>query len=112
MGRSHFIVTAALLLLVGCGGSSGGGTLTTACSDLSLDTDGNVGVTGYCGTLDSTISGIQYDEFSRVIAYDFDLTCQATGKHYTGHVTLGYNNLGQVISGTLVSGGQVCATIP
>ena len=59
------------------------------------------------GTVTSNISNITYDQYGRVIAFDFDIRC--SGKHVAGKVyNILRNNLGDALSYDARINGQTC----
>jgi hypothetical protein len=60
--------------------------------------------------VNSNVSGITYDQFSRATAYDFTFSCASgTGKPYSGRVyNIQRNNLGQAPSADVSVNGTVC----
>jgi hypothetical protein len=104
----------ALLLFAGpttttaCGGNDA--TAPDVCSIVSLSRSGNLGIDFPCGALDVTISGVQYDQFGRPIAYTFDHRCTAGGSgHYSGSVTnIRWNDLGEALGATVRINGTTC----
>jgi hypothetical protein len=100
---------AALLALPACGGSGSSSptgaspaspSASSVCSEVSLSGAGNIGILG-CSSTTAQIGPIRYVGSSSVIeSYDFDITCNTTGKRYRGSVT--------VATRTAVVNGATC----
>jgi hypothetical protein len=59
-----------------------------------------------------TVSGITYDDFSRVIAYDYDVSCSDGSHRRTGSVhDIAYNNLGEALSLEYSVNGRECGKV-
>lgn len=97
MKRAILVATSlvgALLLLPSCGGSSGSSpsgpssSASSVCSEIVLGSGTNISVQG-CSSTSARIGPIRYVGSSNVVdSFDFDITCTATGKRYTGNVTV------------------------
>jgi hypothetical protein len=62
-----------------------------------------------CSNISSTVSNIQYDQFSRVISFDFDFKCNTSSERYTGKFyDVQRNSIGQIISFQATVIGQSC----
>ncbi|MGQ0640560.1 MAG: hypothetical protein ACT4P6_07280 [Gemmatimonadaceae bacterium] len=75
-----------------------------------MSSSGGISIQGTCsGTRNATISGITYDQFSRVIAYNFDFSCSSGGERFTGRVnSVTYNNIGQATAWSVTVNGTTC----
>lgn len=117
MHHLSFSTAVALLLLaiagsgtVGCGSDSTGPTGSSVCTKLALGSDGSVAINAGCTGVSSSISGITYDEFGRVKAYNFSLTCSDGSATYSGRVSgVTYNGIGQAQSASVSINGTTCA---
>ena len=79
------------------------------CSLVNISSNGDLSISG-CTTgpnFSAQISDIQYDQYGRRSSYDYDITCNS-GDRYYGHVSLDYNEHGQVTSATVTINGETC----
>jgi len=79
------------------------------CSLVSVSTNGDLSISE-CATgtgFTASITNIHYDQFGRRSSYDYDITC-GSGDRYAGHVSLSYNEFGQVTSATVTIDGETC----
>ncbi len=93
-----------VLAVAGCSKDTTGPS-SNACSEVSVSPNG---VSISCSNVNQSVTGISYDNFGRVVAYNYSSTCNTNGKNYTGRATFSYNNLGQVTSSTLTVNGATC----
>lgn len=63
-----------------------------------------------CNSIAGSVSGITYDQFSRVIAFDFNWRCNTSSEQYSGRFyNITYNNIGQVQSFQATVNGKNCS---
>ena len=62
-----------------------------------------------CNSYETSVSGITYDQFSRVTAYNYDIACSGGSSRRTGRVyNITYNNLGEPLTWDFTVNGQTC----
>ncbi|HSW29629.1 MAG TPA: hypothetical protein VLH75_09135 [Longimicrobiales bacterium] len=100
-------LAAGPVAVAGCGGDSTGPE-QDVCNQVSFSQSGNVGIQMNCsGSVNSTISNIRYDDYSRPISYNFDFACGS--ERYTGAVSnIRWNNIGQALGATVLVNGKTC----
>jgi hypothetical protein len=100
-------LAAGPVTVTGCGGDSTGPE-EDVCDRVSFSQSGNIGIQMNCsGSVNSTISAIKYDQFSRPISYNFDFSCGS--ERYAGSVTnIRWNNIGQALGATVSVNGKTC----
>jgi hypothetical protein len=101
-------------IVSGCGGGGGGSTgpsnTTNACAEASFDSQANIGFNLGCSTLNVSVSGITYDQFSRKKSYNYDISCSGGSNRKTGSVSnITYNNLGQPLTWSFTVNGTSCS---
>jgi hypothetical protein len=99
----------ATLPVSGCG--NGTEPERSDCDRLSFSSRAEIGIDfdQPCSSFESTLSNITYDQFGRVISYNFDIRCTTTSERYTGRVyNIEYNNLGVALSWDVTIGGETC----
>ena len=111
------LVLAALLLPVSVTGCSGGGDdddgpttpASNPCSEATFSTSAEIGFNLGCSTINASVSGITYDQFSRVVAYNYDISCAGGSNRKTGRVyNITYNNIGQALTWDYTVNGATC----
>ena len=109
-GIALTIATAAVLSVptLGCGGDASGPD-ADVCEEVSLSSDGSLSVPLRCNNVQTSVSGIQYDQFGRPTAYEFSFRCVDGSQSYTGRVSsITWNNLGQALSARVTINGKSC----
>lgn len=115
-GVATFVLVLVLgvspMAITGCsGGDDGGpaGPVSNPCSEASFSSNAEIGFDLGCNTISASISGITYDQFSRVIAYNYDISCQGGSNRKVGRVyNITYNNLGQALTWDYTVNGATC----
>lgn len=110
------LILIAFLLPAGVTGCSGGGDDggTTApppspCAEASFSSRAEIGFNLNCATISSSISGITYDQFSRVTSYNYDMSCAGGANRKAGRVyNITYNNLGEPLTWDFTVNGATC----
>jgi hypothetical protein len=65
-----------------------GGKFISKCKRLTIDSgEPSIQFKSLCNAGTSRISNIQYDNFGRIVAFEFDLKCTSTSEQYTGRVS-------------------------
>jgi hypothetical protein len=100
-------------VVTGCGGGGGGSTgpsnTANLCAEASFDSQANIGFSLGCSTLNVSVSGITYDQFSRKKSYNYDISCSGGGNRKAGSVSnITYNNLGQALTWDFTVNGTTC----
>lgn len=95
----------------GC--SKGGGDGPTApanyCGEAGFDSRANIGFNLGCNSVTTAVSGITYDNFSRVTSYNYDFSCTGGSNRKTGRVyNITYNNLGVALTWDFTVNGSTC----
>ncbi len=109
-----FVLLATLLPagVTGCSGGDGDeatGPAPNPCAEASFSSSAEIGFNLGCGTYNASVSGITYDQFSRVIAYNYDISCAGGSDRRAGRVyNIAYNNLGQALSWDYTVNGATC----
>ena len=99
------------LAVSGCGDGDSTGPGQSDCDRLSFSSRAEIGIEfdQACNSFESTLSNITYDQFARVISYNFDIRCTTTSERYTGRVyNIEYNSLGEALSWDATIGGETC----
>ncbi|MFQ5570667.1 MAG: hypothetical protein ACE5G0_13370 [Rhodothermales bacterium] len=118
-GAFYYIsfVTALLLLvstptLSGCdSGGSDEEDKASVCDQLAISSgEPTINFKQACsGFFEANITNIQYDNFSRVISFNFDISCSSTSEHYTGRAfNIVRNNVGQATAFDATVNGVNC----
>lgn len=107
------LLAAALPASVtGCsGGDDDGptGPVSNPCAEASFSTDAEIGFNLGCSTINASVSGITYDQFSRVTAYNYDISCSGGTPRKVGRVyNITYNNIGQALTWDYTVNGTTC----
>ena len=113
---SLVVLLIAVLLSAGVTGCSGGGDddgttgpAPSPCADASFSSRAEIGFNLGCSTVSANISGITYDQFSRVTAYNYDISCAGGSNRKTGRVyNITYNNLGEPLTWDYTVNGATC----
>jgi hypothetical protein len=109
-------VSAAILIavlapasLTGCGGADdAAGPTESLCSTASFDGAG-IGFNLGCSSYSSNVTGITYDQFSRVTSYNYDISCTGGSEKRAGRVyNITYNEFGQPLTWDYTVNGQTC----
>lgn len=99
--------------VTGCGGGddddgTGPGN-QSLCSSASFSNGAEIGFNLGCNSYDVSVSGITYDQFSRVTSYNYDISCTGGSNRRSGRVyNITYNNLGQALTWDYTVNGQTC----
>ncbi len=106
-GALWALLAAGPVAVTGCGGDATGPD-ENICDKVSFSQSGNIGIQMSCsGTMNSTVSNIRYDQYSRPISYNFDFSCGS--ERYAGSVTnISWNNIGQALGATVTVNGKTC----
>lgn len=113
------LLSVCLLLLAGVApaavtGCSGGGDDPTGpsadvCSEASFGSQAEIGFDLDCGTYVASVTGIAYDQFSRVKSYNYDISCSGGSNRRAGRVyNIAYNELGQALTWDYTVNGSTC----
>ena len=112
------LVALCALVPMGISGCSGGGDDdgTTApppspCAEASFSSYAEIGFNLGCAAYSSSVSGITYDQFSRVTSYNYDISCAGGGSssRKAGRVyNITYNNIGVPLSWDYTVNGATC----
>ena len=99
--------------VTGCsGGGDDGGTTApppSPCTDASFSSRAEIGFNLGCSTVSASISGITYDQFSRVTSYNYDISCAGGSNRKTGRVyNITYNNFGEPLTWDFTVNGATC----
>jgi hypothetical protein len=112
---SVIVLFLSVSLSAGVAGCSGGddegatGPAPNPCADASFSSQAEIGFAMNCSTINSNISGITYDQFSRVTAYNYDISCVGGANRKTGRVyNITYNNIGQPLTWDYTVNGTTC----
>lgn len=105
------VMFMAPLTIAGCsGGDDGGSTGPTPnpCNEASFSSRAEIGFNLNCsGSYTSSVSGITYDQFSRVVAYNYSIACG--GQTKSGRVyNITYNNRGEALTWDYTVNGATC----
>lgn len=109
------ILTAVIVgpaAVTGCSG--GGGDKATApaanpCAEASFDSSAGIGFALGCNSVNVSVTGITYDQFSRRTAYNYDISCSDGSKRKTGRVyNVTYNSIGQALTWDYTVNGATC----
>jgi hypothetical protein len=97
----------------GCSGggekATGPSNTTNLCAEASFDSQANIGFNLGCSTLNVSVSGITYDQFSRKRSYNYDISCSGGSNRKTGSVSnITYNNIGQPLTWDYTVNGTTC----
>ncbi|NUQ13513.1 MAG: hypothetical protein HUU26_14485 [Gemmatimonadaceae bacterium] len=99
--------------VTGCGGGddddgTGPGN-QSLCASASFSNGAEIGFNLGCNSYDVSVSGITYDQFSRVTSYNYDISCTGGSNRRSGRVyNITYNNLGQALTWDYTVNGQTC----
>jgi hypothetical protein len=108
------IITLALLwpaAATGCSGDDDGATGPTAdpCAEAVFSSRAEIGFNLGCNTVTASISGITYGQFSRVTAYNYDISCASGSNRKTGRVyNITYNSIGEAQTWEYTVNGITC----
>jgi hypothetical protein len=105
------VLSATPVAITGCSGGDDGGTTGPApnpCGEASFSSRAEIGFNLNCsGTYSSSVSGITYDQFSRVTAYNYSISCG--GQTRSGRVyNITYNNIGEALTWDYTVNGATC----
>jgi hypothetical protein len=107
------VMSISPVAMTGCsGGDDDGGTTgpppANPCNEASFSSRAEIGFNLNCsGSYTSNVSGITYDQFSRVIAYNYSISCG--GQTKSGRVyNITYNNIGEALSWDYTVNGATC----
>lgn len=106
------LATLGTTTMTGCGGGgdddgTGPGS-QSLCASASFS-GADIGFSLGCSSYDASISGITYDQFSRVTAYNYDISCTGGSNRRTGRVyNITYNNFGEPLTWDYTVNGQTC----
>ena len=111
-----FLLALAALSPVVMTGCSGGddddptGPTANPCAEASFSSRAEIGFNLSCsGSYTSSVSGITYDQFSRVIAYNYDISCTGGSNRKVGRVyNITYNNIGEAQTWDYTVNGATC----
>ena len=105
------VAVAGSASVTGCGGGGGddaAGPSASLCSSAVFD-GASIGFNLGCSSYSASISGITYDQFSRVTSYNYDISCTGGSNRRTGSLTnITYNNLGAPLTWNFTVNGQSC----
>lgn len=106
------LMSIAPVAMTGCSGGDDGGTTgpppSNACNEASFSSRAEIGFNLNCsGTYTSSVSGITYDQFSRVTSYNYSISCG--GQTKSGRVyNITYNNFGEALTWDYTVNGTTC----
>ena len=94
------------------GGDDDGGPAApppNPCAEASFSSRAEIGFNLGCSTYSSSVSGITYDQFSRVTAYNYDISCTGGSSRRAGRVyNITYNNFGEALTWDFTVNGATC----
>ncbi len=92
-----------------CGSKDATATEDDVCTKVSFSSSGSVGFSMPCSTINSDISNIKYDQFSRRTSYSFNVRCASGGTSFVGSVqNIQWDNLGRALGADVTVNGKVC----
>jgi hypothetical protein len=110
------LILLAVLAPASVSGCSGGDDddptgppASNPCSEATFSSNAEIGFNLGCNTINASVSGITYDQFSRVIAYNYDVSCSGGGNRKVGRVyNITYNSVGQALTWDYTVNGATC----
>lgn len=105
------LLAATTATTTGCGGDDDSTEPeVNICTQVSFSSRGELNVPLRCNSINSQVSDIRYDQFSRPIAYNFNMSCTDGSQRFSGSVTsITWNNLGQALTMAVTVNGKSCS---
>jgi hypothetical protein len=108
------ILVAASTPLTGCSGGGGpaGPGGENLCGRISFSNNpASISVSsGACAATTGGFTNHVFDQFGRILSFDFDITCTSNGERLVGRVfNITYNNVGTILSLQATINGRACS---